>query len=290
MNIKGGDKSLNYSEERQEIAYMFQSESICILTAGPTIDGRHVEQSTIDEIAETYDPERYTARINRDHWQWGEKLGSVLSVEARGNKLFAVLKPNSLLLKTVEEGQLLHTSCEFLNDFAKTGKAYLTGLAMTDEPASLGTTQVHLSSKKTGSQDTESVSSGETYSLGDYDDGDLSRENKTLLSCITNLFKSGKLPPPEEQESEMDKETKELLTKNTEQGTAIITALTALTVAVEKLSKTENEEPPEGGDETAEAKLEALTAKVDTLTEKLGKLTDEEQRDLAGEDDEEYML
>ncbi len=59
--------------------------------------------------------------------------------------------------------QFLHTSCEYTADFAKTGKAYLTGLAMTDEPASLGTTQVHLSSDKGKGQ--ESVSSGATVSL-----------------------------------------------------------------------------------------------------------------------------
>ena len=68
------------------------------------------------------------------------------SVEKRGDKLFAVLKPNSLLLSAVEQGQLLHTSCELMEKFADTDKAYLTGLALTDKPASLGTTQIHLSS------------------------------------------------------------------------------------------------------------------------------------------------
>ncbi len=33
---------------------MFQSEPICILKAGPTIDGRHTDQQVIDDIADTY--------------------------------------------------------------------------------------------------------------------------------------------------------------------------------------------------------------------------------------------
>lgn len=46
---------------------MFKSEPICILKAGPTIDGRDIPQKVIDDIAETYDPKKYTARINDNH-------------------------------------------------------------------------------------------------------------------------------------------------------------------------------------------------------------------------------
>ena len=37
---------------------------------------------------------------------------------------------------------------ELTDDFAGTGKAYLMGLAVTDEPASLGTSQLHFSRKE----------------------------------------------------------------------------------------------------------------------------------------------
>lgn len=124
---------------------MFHSKSICILTAGATIDGRFIEQKVIDDIAVTYNPERYNARINANNHKRSIRYGSVLSVEKRGNQLFAVLQPNSALLETIEKGQLLHTYCEVDPDFAGTGRSYLTGLALTDEPASLGTTQMHLS-------------------------------------------------------------------------------------------------------------------------------------------------
>lgn len=104
-----------------------------------------------DEMSESYNPSVYTARINRDQERRGEVLGSVASLEKQGNKLYAVLKPNSKLLHTVEQGQLLHAACEYIEEFAGTGNAYLTGLALTDNPASLGTPQIHLSSTSNNS-------------------------------------------------------------------------------------------------------------------------------------------
>jgi hypothetical protein len=276
---------------------MFQSEPICILTAGPTIDGRHTEQQVIDDIAETYSPELYTARINEDHWQWGEKLGSVLSVEKRENQLWAVLKPNSRLLSTVERGQLLHTSCEYEPNFAGTGKAYLSGLALTDEPASLGTTQIHLSTKnKDKDKEKISLSSGATIGMEVLSGKPpMIQEERTLLSRLVSLL-SGNQPlslskkeDDEEEETDMSKELEELLTKNTEQNEAVATALSSLAASVEKLSvkdtsavtTTDNEEVP-AGDAELSAKVEALSTQMSELTTKLSAMTDEQQRELAG--------
>ncbi|OCH16995.1 GPO family capsid scaffolding protein [Aliivibrio logei] len=280
---------------------MFQSEPICILKAGPTIDGRHTDQQVIDDLAETYTPKLYTARINEDHWQWGEKLGSVLSVEKRGDELWAVIKPNSRLLSNVERDQFLHTSCEYIADFAKTGKAYLTGLAMTDDPASLGTTQVHLSSDKNKGQ--ESVSSGATVSLELLSGKEHSdQETRTLLNRFIDLL-SGNQPTSlskkesEEEEAEMSKELEALLTKNTEQNEAVATALSSVVTALEKLSAGSAEATPPVDaavvlpvdaatvpDVNVElsAKVEALSAQMTEFTTKLSAMTDEDQRTLAG--------
>lgn len=124
---------------------MFISDPICILTAGIAVNGKEISQQIIDEMAESYNPNVYTARISKDHERYSDALGSVASLEKQGNKLYAVLKPNSKLLRTVEQGQLLHAACQYIEEFAGTGKAYLTGLALTDNPSSLGTTQIHLS-------------------------------------------------------------------------------------------------------------------------------------------------
>ena len=130
---------------------MFISDPICILTAGIAVNGKEISQQIIDEMAESYNPNVYTARISKDHERFSDALGSVASLEKQGNKLYAVLKPNSKLLHTVEQGQLLHAACECIEKFAGTGKAYLTGLALTDNPASLGTTQIHLSATSNNS-------------------------------------------------------------------------------------------------------------------------------------------
>jgi hypothetical protein len=277
---------------------MFQSEPICILKAGPTIDGRFTDQQVIDDLAETYTPKLYTARINEDHWQWGEKLGSVLSVEKRGDELWAVIKPNSRLLSNVERDQFLHTSCEYIADFAKTGKAYLTGLAMTDEPASLGTTQVHLSSDKSKGQ--ESVSSGATVSLellSGEERGD--QETRTLLNRFISLLGGNQSVTlsKKEEEVEMSKELEALLTKITEQNEANTTALSSLADAVTKLSvgkeetvqPAEEEVPPDATAELSKT-VEALSAQMTALTTKLGAMTDEEQRALAGQGGETPYL
>jgi hypothetical protein len=53
--------------------------------------------------------------------------------------LFAEIKPLPSLVSLTGAGQKLFTSIEINPNFAGTGKAYLAGIAVTDNPASLGT-------------------------------------------------------------------------------------------------------------------------------------------------------
>lgn len=276
---------------------MFQSELICILQAGATIDGRVIEQKIIDEIAETYNPEVYTARINADHYPWSNKYGSVLSVEKKEDKLFAVLKPNSMLLRMAEQGQLLHSSCEFYEKFADTGKAYLTGLALTDEPASLGTTQIQLSAN---SKDKACVPTSFQITLEQ-----LSKSTEEEEASMFNTFKRWLKGESEleqlsqqQEEDDMSKELEELLKQSIEQGKENQQQLSQLSEQVEKLNTNGQPQEPEveeGAEVTElEGKVEKLSSQLESLTgqiEKLSKLTDEDQRQLAGEgaDAESYL-
>ncbi len=262
---------------------MFKTDFICVLTSGHTVDGREVKPETLTEMAESYDPTVYNARINIEHNQYGSKLGSVLAlkVEDHGEqkKLFAQLKPNDYLLYMIQAGQKLHTSCEIVSDFAKSGKAYLTGLAVTDSPASLGTTEMHLSAN--GSQ-------AQTFSSSEQ----IEHKKPNLLQ---NLFSN------KEEDDMSDKATLELLAQiQAGQGETVV-ALTAMTEAVTKLSvKPEVAEPATKEEPAAEAEaVTALTAQVTELatalaatqktltdlTDKLSKQTDEERRDQATGDD-----
>lgn len=282
---------------------MFKSEPICILKVGNTVDGREVLQQDVDDIAETYNPKRYNARINEDHSKYSVKLGSVLSVDKRtaedGDEIWSVLKPNSFLLRNIEMGQLLHTSCEYRRNFAKSGKAYLTGLAFTDEPASLGTTEVSLSANSND----ETVIVACTGQVINSDNFSVQSE-ESLLTKLSSLLKRS--PHNDEQlsqqqeDDDMSKALEELLKQSIEQGKENQQQLSQLSEQVEKLNingqPQEQEPEAEEGAEVTELKgqVETLSSQVESLTgqiEKLSKLTDEDQRQLAGEgaDDNTYL-
>lgn len=145
---------------------LIKTDWVCVLSAGATIDGRNVSEQAIDEMVETYDKDTYNARINIEHSAYGWKLGSVESLKSEvidgKKKMFAVLAPNDYFISLLQAGQKLHTSVEFMPNFAGTGKAYLTGLALTDNPASLGTTELKLSASAPSA---EVISSAEVLSV-----------------------------------------------------------------------------------------------------------------------------
>ena len=124
-----------------------------IATAGQTTDGREIQSEWIEQMASSYDPSVYGARINVEHLRgfmpdgdfgaYGDVLAlKAETVQVNGEDklaLFAQIKPNDKLKTLNKANQKIYTSVEIDTNFAKTGKAYLVGLAVTDSPASLGT-------------------------------------------------------------------------------------------------------------------------------------------------------
>jgi len=117
---------------------------------GQTTDGRTIQRDWISDMAETYDRANYAARIWLEHIRGltvgspFDALGDVLSLRAGAApdgklELFAELAPTETLRAINARGQKLFTSIEVDPDFARTGRAYLVGLGVTDSPASLGT-------------------------------------------------------------------------------------------------------------------------------------------------------
>lgn len=122
---------------------------------GDTCDGRIISASDIQEMAETYDPRVYGCRINLEHLRGilpdgvFKRYGDV--AELKGEKidddsalngkwaLFAKITPTDDLIAMNKAAQKVYTSMEIQPNFANTGKCYLVGLAVTDDPASLGT-------------------------------------------------------------------------------------------------------------------------------------------------------
>lgn len=129
---------------------MLISKFFRVAREGDTIDGRTITREQIAQMAETYDPKIYNARVNLEHFHGlipggpFDMLGDVTALEAREEEdgklsLYAQIRPLPKLLELNRAGQKLHTSIEVMTNFARTGKAYLVGLAVTDTPASLGT-------------------------------------------------------------------------------------------------------------------------------------------------------
>ena len=121
---------------------------------GATTDGREIQRDWLVQMAASYNPTVYTAQINLEHLKsylpdsTFNRYGTVTALVAEEIKdgalagkmaLYADVAPTDALVALVKKGQKLFTSMEVSPQFADTGKAYLVGLAATDDPASLGT-------------------------------------------------------------------------------------------------------------------------------------------------------
>lgn len=123
---------------------------ICIATAGPTLDGRNISPESLRQMAEVYDPSFYVAKL----WPKGVRsrpLGHVdaLKVQEEGGqlKLLAVLCPTLELIDLNTNGTHGFCTIEAAEDFAGTGKWYLAGVTVTDQPCLTGLTQLQFSAK-----------------------------------------------------------------------------------------------------------------------------------------------
>ena len=117
--------------------------------SGDTIDGRQIDDGDLLEAAADYNPDFYTALIWYEHLR-GFNMGKVLSLRAEKNEeggvdLFGQFQPNDYYKMINSDEQKLFLSMELFRNFRKTGKTYLKGLAATDEPASVSTSEVRFS-------------------------------------------------------------------------------------------------------------------------------------------------
>ncbi|CAN7511772.1 GPO family capsid scaffolding protein [Acidovorax sp. LjRoot129] len=130
-----------------------------VATEGATTDGRAITRDQINQMAKNFDPAKYGARVWVEHMRGlyadspFRAHGDVLAVEARDvedgkRALFAQIKPLPELVAMNKAGQKIYTSIEVHPKFADSGEAYLTGLGVTDSPASLGTEVLTFAAQK----------------------------------------------------------------------------------------------------------------------------------------------
>jgi len=128
-----------------------------IATEGATSDGRNIDRNMLQQMARSYDPKTYGARINLEHIRgidpkglfqaYGDVVALKAEEQAGKMRLFAQLDPTTELVSLTQARQKIFCSMEVTPDFADTGEAYLTGLAVTDNPASLGCEMLQFSAK-----------------------------------------------------------------------------------------------------------------------------------------------
>lgn len=140
----------------------FRSKWFRVAVEGATTDGRQIERQWLVDAAETYNPKTYGARVWLEHFRslvadspfkaYGDVLAlKTEEVEIAGAKklaLFAQIEPTDELVAMVNKAkQKIFTSIEISPKFADSGRAYLSGLAVTDTPASLGTEMLAFSAQ-----------------------------------------------------------------------------------------------------------------------------------------------
>ncbi|QBP10097.1 GPO family capsid scaffolding protein [Cupriavidus metallidurans] len=128
-----------------------------IATEGATSDGRVIDRQMLLQMADSYDPKTYGARINLEHIRGIDPSGlfkaygdvtALKAEEADGKmRLYAQLDPTQELIALSKAKQKVYCSMEVNPDFADSGEAYLVALAVTDNPASLGCEMLQFSTK-----------------------------------------------------------------------------------------------------------------------------------------------
>lgn len=174
---------------------------------GDTCDGRVISGDDIQDMADTFDPRVYGCRINLEHLRGIlpdsvlKRYGDVTAVKAEiisddsalnGKKaLFGKIAPLDELVSMVRAGQKVYTSMEIRPNFANSGKCYLVGLAVTDDPASLGTEYLEFCSRATqnplaGKKDQP----GDLFSVASLAELEFEDVSDTVLNSLTDKVKA----------------------------------------------------------------------------------------------------
>ncbi len=141
---------------------MPKSKPFRLAVEGMSTDGRPIERQHLIDIANDYDTQLYTARVDLEHIKSlhpessFRAYGDVTSVNAEEIKdgplagkmaLYGTIDGTDDLVALNKKRQKVFPSIQYAPISTQTGKAYLFGLAMTDTPASYGTEMLEFCSK-----------------------------------------------------------------------------------------------------------------------------------------------
>lgn len=267
---------------------MLLTEYLTLATAGATVDGRTIEESWLVEAAESYDTDVYTAMIDADHeMDWFGCYGHVNDVRLGKNKngvttLEGRISPNIRLVEMNQRGQRTFFSISLEEDFQGQGQHYLFRLALTDSPASIGTSQLKMFSAKdkkgihTNPLKLKFKLEGSENDAAEYDEAD---DQAGMISKLYHKFFPAKPTALEESESEDDsmneKQFKTIEAQNGDIIAGIGDMTKAFTTLTEKLTETKaDDESAPGEDEGKDfaSQFSKVSESLEALTEKMGSM------------------
>ena len=134
-----------------------KTKPFLLATAGSTVDGRVIDDKMLQEMAASYDPKTYGARLNIEHVRgisgqapfraYGDVLElSTAEVDVNFNGqtekrlgLYGTFDVTEEAKSLNDSSQKVFPSIEIEPNFGGKGFAYLMGCALTDSPASIAT-------------------------------------------------------------------------------------------------------------------------------------------------------
>lgn len=243
-------------------AKKFKSKWFRVAVEGATTDGRKIQRSWIEQMAKNYSPDVYGARINLEHIKGYspdsqfKRYGDVLALRSEEIKdgilagklgLFAQIEPTDDLIKMNKSKQKVYTSIEINVEFADTGEAYLVGLAVTDDPASLGTEFLEfsanakvnpLASRKQAPNNLFTAAEETLIEFENEESNDLAFG--AMFDRLTNLFKN-KSDKDSGKFMQLGEIVEQFFTKTTERFNELESKITELTDELNTVKQQNNE-------------------------------------------------
>jgi hypothetical protein len=194
-----------------------KTKPFLLATAGSTVDGRTIDDKMLEQMASSYNPKTYGARLNIEHIRgisgdgpfraYGDVLElstSMVEVDFNGKKenrlgLFGVFDVTPDAKKLNDADQKVYPSIEIEPNFAGKGFAYLMGCALTDSPASIATQRLQFNRSLPGVL-TVSAETAEALEFPDEAGGETGAGFLAGLSGVLDRFAAKFTPAPPKQD------------------------------------------------------------------------------------------
>lgn len=179
-----------------------KTKSFLLATAGSTVDGRTIDDKMLQEMADSYDPKTYGARLNIEHLRgftgdgpfrsYGDVLElstAEVEVNFNGKKekrlgLYGVFDVMDDAKQLNDAGQKVYPSIEIEPNFGGKGFAYMMGCALTDSPASIATERLQFNRSLPGALKV----AGEEAALLEFADAGTGDAGDSFLTKLSGIL------------------------------------------------------------------------------------------------------